>query len=272
MAGRHPGLHGGRDSLGSDRVDDQRRPPGNVAPPLEDESGPWTGVLCRPGHPAVPNVSPGGSIALEGSNRPVAQRDTSPTESCRRPCVHYAHLSNNCSGDVNGARGAPWCPSATVTDAMTDSDARGPKRMTRTSGIPVGANVRERLRVAQRTETEAITAIQKALGAEADTRARLDQVMLRHQVELSKAALAVQEAQATLVRTSGLERAAALLEVTSKVLRAAVREAKQETSAKPINNHTPDPPSLSGVRNDRRNVGGGRYREGYGSDREGRTT
>jgi len=112
--------------------------------------------------------------------------------------------------------------------------------MTRTSGIPVGADVRERLRVAQRTETEAIAAIQKALGAEADTRARLDQVMLRHQVELSKAALAVQEAQATLVRTSGLERAAALREVTSKVLRAAVREAKQETSAKPINNHTPE--------------------------------
>ena len=66
--------------------------------------------------------------------------------------------------------------------------------MTRTNGIRVGADVRERLRVAQRTETEAIAAVQKALGAEADTRARLEQVMLRHQSELAKAALAVQEA------------------------------------------------------------------------------
>lgn len=113
--------------------------------------------------------------------------------------------------------------------------------MTRTNGIPVGADVRERLRVAQRTETEAIAAVQKALGAEADTRARLDQVILRHQAELSKAALAIQEAQAALVRTSGLERAAALLDVTSKALRAAVREAKQETRAKPASNHAPAP-------------------------------
>ena len=107
--------------------------------------------------------------------------------------------------------------------------------MTRTNGIRVGADVRERLRVAQRTETEAIAAVQKALGAEADTRARLYQVVLRHQAELSKAARAVQEAQAALVRTSGLERAAALLDVTSKALKAAVREAKQEASAKPSN-------------------------------------
>ena len=107
--------------------------------------------------------------------------------------------------------------------------------MTRTNGIPVGADVRERLRLAQRTETAAIAAVQKALGAQADTHARIDHAMLKHQVELSKAARAVQEAQAALVRTSGLERAAALLDVTSKALRAAVREAKQETSAKPSN-------------------------------------
>ncbi len=111
--------------------------------------------------------------------------------------------------------------------------------MTRTNGIPVGADVRERLRFAQRKETEAIVAVQKALGAEADTRARLDQVMLRHQAELSKAALAIQEAQAALVHTSGLERAAALLDVTSKALKAAVREAKRETSPKPTSNHAP---------------------------------
>ena len=111
--------------------------------------------------------------------------------------------------------------------------------MTRTSGIPVGADVRERLRVAQRTETEAIAAIQKALGAEADTRARLDQVMLRHQVELSKAALAVQGAQATLVRSSGLERAAALLDVPPRVLRSAVKDSAPDGSVQATSNNTP---------------------------------
>ena len=111
--------------------------------------------------------------------------------------------------------------------------------MTRTSGIPVGADVRERLRVAQRTETEAIAAIQKALGAEADTRARLDQVMLRHQVELSKAALAVQGAQATLVRSSGLERAAALLDVSSRVLRSAVKDSALDSRVQATSNNTP---------------------------------
>jgi len=39
--------------------------------------------------------------------------------------------------------------------------------MTRTSGMPVGTDVRERLRTAQRAESEAITSVQKALAAEA---------------------------------------------------------------------------------------------------------
>src|SRR5450631_4658746 len=96
--------------------------------------------------------------------------------------------------------------------------------MTRTTSLPVGAAVRERLRAAQRTESKAIAAVQKAQAAEADARGRLDEIILRHQAELSRAARAVHAAQAALVRTSGLERAAALLDVSSRLLRLAVKE------------------------------------------------
>ena len=111
--------------------------------------------------------------------------------------------------------------------------------MRRTSGIPAGADVRERLRTAQRAEAEAIAAVQKALAAQADARARLDEVILRNQTEVSKAARVVQAAQASLVRSSGLERAAALLDVTSKVLRSAVKETAQDTSVQTTSNVTP---------------------------------
>jgi hypothetical protein len=111
--------------------------------------------------------------------------------------------------------------------------------MARTSGMPVGPDVRERLRVAQRAEAEAIAAVQKALAAEADARARLDQAILKHQGELSKTARAVQAAQASLVRTSGLERAAALLDVSSRVLKSAVKETAQDTSAQATTINTP---------------------------------
>ncbi len=111
--------------------------------------------------------------------------------------------------------------------------------MARTRGMPVGPDVRERLRAAQRAETEAIAAVQKALVAEAAARARLDQVILKHQDQLSKAARTVHAAQAAVVRTSGLERAAILLDVSSKVLRSAVKETAQDTSAQATSNNTP---------------------------------
>lgn len=111
--------------------------------------------------------------------------------------------------------------------------------MTKTSGMPVGSDVRERLRAAQRAEAEAIAAVQKALAAQADARARFDQVILKHQAELSKTACAIQAAQASLVRTSGLERAAALLDVSSKVLRLAVKETAQNTSNQATSVNTP---------------------------------
>lgn len=111
--------------------------------------------------------------------------------------------------------------------------------MARTRGMPVSSDVRERLRAAQQAEAEAIAAVQKALVAEAAARARLDQVFLRHQDRLSKAARAVHAAQAAVVHTSGLERAAALLDVSSKVLRSAVKEAAQDTSVQATRNNTP---------------------------------
>lgn len=103
--------------------------------------------------------------------------------------------------------------------------------MTRMSDMPVGAEVRDRLRVAQRAETDAIAAVQKALAAEAAARARLDRIIGKHQAELSKAACAVRAAQASVVRTSGLERATALLGVSPSVLRSAVKEATADPDA-----------------------------------------
>ena len=96
--------------------------------------------------------------------------------------------------------------------------------MRRTSGMPVGADVRHRLRAAQRAESEAIAAVQRAMAAEADARARLEGVTLRRQVEVSKAARSVQAAQASVVLTSGPGRAAVLLDVSPKVLKSAVKE------------------------------------------------
>jgi hypothetical protein len=103
--------------------------------------------------------------------------------------------------------------------------------MTRTSGMPIGADVRERLRAAQRAESEAIAAVQRAQAIEAGARARLDEVILKHQAEVSKSARVVQSAQAALVRTSGFERAAALLDVSLRDLRSAVKETASGTSA-----------------------------------------
>ena len=111
--------------------------------------------------------------------------------------------------------------------------------MARTTGIPVGVDVRERLRAAQRAEAQAIAAVQKALAAEAEAGARLDEIILRHQAGLSKAAHAVHAAQAALVRTSGLDRAAALLDVSSRVLRSAVKDSALDSRVQATSNNTP---------------------------------
>ena len=118
--------------------------------------------------------------------------------------------------------------------------------MARTSGIPVGLDVRERLRTAQRAEAQAIASVQKALAAEAEAGARLDEIILRHQAGLSKAAHAVHAAQAALVRTSGLERAAALLDVPPRVLRSAVKDSAPDGRVQATSNNTPAAGSASG--------------------------
>ena len=111
--------------------------------------------------------------------------------------------------------------------------------MARTSGIPIGVDVRERLRAAQRAEAQAIATVQKALAAEAEAGARLDDVIFRHRAELSKAARLVHVAQAAVVGTSGLDRAAALLDVSLRVLKSAVKESAHETSVQATSNKTP---------------------------------
>jgi hypothetical protein len=110
--------------------------------------------------------------------------------------------------------------------------------MTRTSGMPIGADVRERLRAAQRAESEAIAAVQRAQAIEAGARARLDAVILKHQAEVSRSARAVQTAQVGVVRTSGLERAAALLDMSPRDLRSAVKEATSGISAQGAIRHS----------------------------------
>ena len=92
---------------------------------------------------------------------------------------------------------------------------------------------------AQRAEAQAISSVQKALAAEAEAGARLDEIILRHQAGLSKAAHAVHAAQASLVRTSGLERAAALLGVSSRVLRSAVKDSALDSRVQATSNNTP---------------------------------
>ena len=59
---------------------------------------------------------------------------------------------------------------------------------------------------------------------------------------MAKVARAVQTAQATVVRTSGLERASALLDVSSKELRSAVKETAryaEDASGQATSNKTP---------------------------------
>ena len=111
--------------------------------------------------------------------------------------------------------------------------------MARTSGMPIGTDVRDRLRAAQRAEADAIASVQKAEAAEAESRRRLDEVTLRHRAELSTAARAIHAAQAAVVRTSGIERAAVLLDISPKALRSAVKETAQIEGVQATSNKTP---------------------------------
>lgn len=106
------------------------------------------------------------------------------------------------------------------------------------TGMPIDADVRERLRAAQRAEATAIGELQRALSAEADARTRLDEVIVKQHADLAKASRAVRAAQALLVNTSGLERAALLLDIPAKVLRSAVKEVARKASVQAMSNET----------------------------------
>jgi hypothetical protein len=111
--------------------------------------------------------------------------------------------------------------------------------MATASGLPMGSGVRERLRAAQRAETEAVAEVQKAVAAETNARARLEEIIFKQDAELSKATRAVHAAQASVVSTSGLERAAALLDVSLAALRSAVKETSQDARDQSTSNKTP---------------------------------
>ena len=76
-----------------------------------------------------------------------------------------------------------------------------------TSRLPVDESARARLRAAQKAEATALKAVQAA-----------DKVRSRARTALDSAERAVTAAQAELVRTSGADRAALLLDVPVKVL------------------------------------------------------
>ena len=88
-----------------------------------------------------------------------------------------------------------------------------------TSRLPVNESTRARLRAAQRAEAIALRAVQAA-----------DTVRSRARAALDSAERAVATAQAELVRTSGADRAALLLDVPVKVLPRVVRATEERPS------------------------------------------
>ncbi len=88
-----------------------------------------------------------------------------------------------------------------------------------TSRLPVDASARARLRAAQRAEATALKAVQAA-----------DEVRSRARAALDSAERAVTGAQAELVRTSGADRAALLLDVPVKALPRVVRATEERPS------------------------------------------
>jgi hypothetical protein len=95
--------------------------------------------------------------------------------------------------------------------------------MPRVTRRPLDERARARLREAQRAESDAVAAVQSASANREGARAKLDAVIVKHQVAINGADHALSKAQAQLVSVSGIERAALLLEQPVTALRAAVR-------------------------------------------------
>lgn len=106
--------------------------------------------------------------------------------------------------------------------------------MAGTAGSQRG-KARSRLREAQRRESTALMAVEAAAARREQADAKLADVMQRRRAAVADADEQLARARAELVDCSGLQRAAALLDIPVSTLRAAVRTAKTATS-----DHDPD--------------------------------
>jgi hypothetical protein len=97
---------------------------------------------------------------------------------------------------------------------------------------PLDERARARLRDAQKAEYDAVAAVHAASADREGARAKLGEVIAKHQVAIGEADNAVNKAQAQLVSVSGIERAALLLEEPVGALRAAVRSTTGEAREK----------------------------------------
>ena len=97
--------------------------------------------------------------------------------------------------------------------------------MSRASRTPLDERARHRLREAQHKESEAVAAVHAAHAAKEAAQARLDAHVRQHHSRIETAEQRLNLAKAELVSVSGIERAAALLDLPVKVLRTAVRAA-----------------------------------------------
>ena len=105
--------------------------------------------------------------------------------------------------------------------------------MPRTNRRPIDERARARLRDAQRLESDAVARVLAAAITRDCTRAKLDEVIAKHQVAIGEADNAVDKARSHLVSVSGIQRAALLLDEPVAALRAAVRSTTGEAREEP---------------------------------------
>ena len=105
--------------------------------------------------------------------------------------------------------------------------------MPRATGRHIDERARDRLRDAQRVESDAVALVLAAEVNRERTRAKLDAVIAKHQVTIEEADHALSKAQAHLVSVSCMGRAAMLIDHPVAALRAAVRAATGKAGVVP---------------------------------------
>lgn len=113
--------------------------------------------------------------------------------------------------------------------------------MSRTNRRPLDERARHRLREAQQKESEAVAAVHAADAAKEAAQAKLDALVRQHHSRIETAEGLLNLAKAELVSVSGIERAAALLDLPAKVLRSAVRAADRTRAPEPAERPTASP-------------------------------